>query len=83
MHRSKCQKFNSLHKLEYYREIAWYCKANFKTNSFGLETKKEKPYTHSFRYINCKSDHQMDNINCQFWKHRFNRDWHNKKSQEL
>jgi len=45
MHGSKCQKCNNLHKLEHYREIAWYYKTNFKINPPRLETKKEKPCT--------------------------------------
>jgi len=40
MHGSKCQKCNGLYKLEHYREIAWCCKANFKTNPLRFETKK-------------------------------------------
>ena len=35
----------------------WYYKANFKTNPPRLETKKEKPYIHSFKYVNCKDKH--------------------------
>ena len=70
MHRSKCQKFNSLHKLKHHRKIAWYYKANFMTNSPRLEIQKEESCTHSFNY---KDDYQVDNINCLFWKYRFNR----------
>ena len=44
-HGIKCQKCNGPHKLEYYRKIVWYYKANFKTNPLKLETKKEKFYT--------------------------------------
>ena len=57
MHESKYQKYNSLQKLKHYKEIVWYCKANFKMNSLRLETKKEKSCTHSFKCINCKSKH--------------------------
>ena len=48
-----------------------------------LEMKKEESCTHFFKCINCKDNYQIDNNNCLFWKHRFNRDWYNKKSQEL
>ena len=53
----KYQKCNNPQKLEHYREMAWYCKINFKTNFPRLETKKEKPYTHLFKCINCKDEH--------------------------
>ena len=76
-------KYNGLHKLEHHREIVWYCKANFKTSPPRLKTKKEEPYTYSFKYINYKDKYQINSNNCLFWKHKFNRDWHNKKLQEL
>ena len=72
MYGLKCQKYNSLYKLEYHREIAWCCKANFKTNPLRLETKKEEPCTHAFRCINYKNKYQADSNNCPSWKHRFN-----------
>jgi len=82
-HWMKCLKCNGPHKLEHHREIVWCFKANFKTNPLRLEMKKGELYTHSFKYITCKSKHQVDNNNCSFWKYRFNRDWCNKKLQEL
>ena len=80
IHSSKCQKYNILYKLEYYKEIVLCCKINFKTNLPRLKTKKEKPCTHTFKCINCKGEHQVDSNTCLFWKHRFNKDWYNKKS---
>jgi len=32
VYRSQCQKCSRPHKLEYHRDLAWYCKANFKLN---------------------------------------------------
>ena len=61
MHRSKYIKYNRPHKVEHYREIAWCCKTNFKTNLPRLETKKGEPCPHSFKYVNCKDNHQADN----------------------
>jgi len=83
IHRSKCQKCNSLHKIKHYRNMIWCYKANFKTNPLWLKTPKKVPCSQSFKYINCKSNHQADSNLYLFWKHRFNHDWHNKKSQEL
>ena len=77
---SKYQKCNSSHELKHHREMVWYYKANFKINSPKFETKKEESCIHSFKYINCKSKYQIDSNICPFWKHRFNRDWHTKKS---
>ena len=80
-YKAKCQKCNGPHKLEHHREIVWYCKANFKTNSLRLKTKKREPCTHLFKCS--KDEHQENSNNCPFWKHRFNRNEHNKKLQEL
>ena len=82
-HGSRCQKCSRPHKLEHHRDLAWCCKGNSKTNPPHLETKKGEPCLHSFKCINCKEDHLADNYKCLFWKHRFNRDWHSKKAQEL
>ena len=48
-----------------------------------LKIKKEELYTHSFKYINCKNKYQINSNNCLFWKYKLNRDWDNKKLQEL
>ena len=63
--------------------MVWCCKTNFKTNSFRLETKKEELYTYTFKYVNYEGDYHADRYDCSFWKHRFNREWHTKKSQKL
>ena len=83
IHSSKFQKYNSLYKLKHYRKIMQYYKANFKTNPSILEIKKEESCTHSFKCVNCKGEHQIDNNSYLFWKHEFNRDQYTKKSQEL
>ena len=82
-YRAKCQRYNSLYKLEHHREIVWYCKANFKTNPSKLEIKKGESCTHLFKYTSCKDEYQMDSNNCLFWKHRFNRNLYNKELQKL
>ena len=56
-HRSKYIKCNRFYKVKHHREIAWYCKSNFKTNPFRLKTKKGKLCSHTFKYINCKGKH--------------------------
>ena len=60
MHGFKYIKCNSSYKVEYHREIVWCCKANFKTNLSKLETRKEEPYTYSFKCINYKEEHQAN-----------------------
>jgi len=79
---SKCQKCNGPHKLEHHRDLAWCCKANFKLNPPRLETAKGEPCPHSFKCVNCKGEHMADDNKCLFWKHRFNHEWHSKKTQE-
>ena len=83
VHDTKYQKYNSLHKLEYYCELAWYCKTNPKTNPSQLKIRQGKLYPHQFKYINYKDEYQADNANCLFWKHKFNCEQHTKKAQEL
>ena len=80
---AKCVKCNGPHKSEHYREFGWCCKANNKINPLRLETKKGKPYPHSFKCSNCKGDHQADSNTCPFWRHRFHREWHIKRYAEI
>ena len=82
-HGTKCQKCNGPHKVKHHRDLAWCCKANFKTNPSRLKTAKGEPCPYQFKCINCKGVHQADSYDCPFWKHRFNHKWHAKKSQEL
>ena len=81
-HGSRCQKGGGSHKIKNHRDMAWCCKANFKTNPPRLETKQGEPCPHTFKCINCKGEHSADNNKCLYWKHRFNREWHTKKAQE-
>jgi len=53
-HESRCIKCNNPNKIDYHREMAWCCKANFKTNSPRLKTKKGKLCSHSFKCVNYK-----------------------------
>ena len=80
---ARCVKCNSSHKSEHHREFGWCCKANDKINPPRLETKRGEPCPHTFKCSNCKGDHQADSIQCPFWRHRFNREWHVKKYTEI
>ena len=80
---SRCVKCNGPHKSEHHREFGWCCKANDKINPPRLETKKGEPCPHTFKCSNCKGDHQADSVQCPFWRHRFNREWHIKKYAEI
>jgi len=53
-HSSKCWKYERLHKIKHYRDIAWYYKTNSKVNLLRLKTKVDEPYPHSFKYFNYK-----------------------------
>ena len=80
---SKYVKCNGPHKSENHCEFGWCCKANEKTNPLHLETKKGDPCPHSFKCSNCRGDHQADSNLCPFWRHQFNREWHQKKYAEI
>ena len=80
---ARCVKCNSPHKSEHHREFGWCCKANDKINPPRLETKRGEPCPHTFKCSNCKGDHQADSIQCPFWRHCFNREWHVKKYTEI
>ena len=80
---AKCVKCNGLYKSEHYREFGWCCKANAKINPPRLETKKGEPCPHLFKCSNCCGDHQADFNQCPFWKHRSNREWHQRKYVEI
>jgi len=73
-HRSKCQKCSGLHKLEHHRDLAWCCKANSKLDLFHLKTAQGLPCPYSFKYINCKGNHMVDDYKCSFWRNHFNRE---------
>jgi len=75
---AKCVKCNGPHLSINHRHFAWCCKANDKLNPPRLETKKGEPCPHSFKCLNCKGDHQANSIECPFWKHYFNKEWHSK-----
>ena len=80
---SKCIKCNGPHKLENHCEFRWCCKVNEKLNPPWLETKKGELCPHSFKCSNCQGEHQADSVQCPFWKHRFNREWQQKKYIEI
>ena len=80
---SKCIKCNSPHKLENHHEFGWCCKANAKTNPSCPETKKDESCPHLFKCFNCQGKHQVDSNLCPFWRHKFNREWHQKKFTEI
>ena len=62
----KCVKCNSSYQFIHHRQFVWYYKANDKTNSTRLETKKGKPCLHSFKCSNCKREYQANSTKCPF-----------------
>ena len=79
----KYVKCNGPHKFENHHEFGWCCKANDKINPPRMETKKGDPCPHTFKCSNCRGDHQADSNQCLFWRHRFNREWHQRKYTEI
>ena len=77
--RSKYVKCNGPHKSENHREFGWCYKANDKINPPRLEMKKGELCPYSFKCLNCHGDHQADLNLYPFWRHRFNREWQQKK----
>ena len=73
---SKCAKCNDPHLTNNYWEFAWCCKANTKINLPRLETKKGELCPYLFKCFNCKSPHVANSVECLFWKHHFNKEWH-------
>ena len=63
---SKCIKCNGPYKSENHHKFGWCCKANKKTNLPCLETKKSKPYPHSFKYSNCQGTIKQTQIHVCF-----------------
>ena len=80
---SKYAKCNGPHLTDNHHDFTWCCKANNKLNSSRLETKKSEPYPHLFKYLNCKSSYIADSVECLFWKHCFNKEWHSKEYTKL
>jgi len=80
---AKCVKCNGPHKSEHHREFSWCCKANTKINPPRLEIKKGEPCPHTFKCPNYRGDYQADSNQCLFWRHRFNREWHQRKYTEI
>ena len=80
---SKCTMCNSPHHTDNHRDFVWCCKANAKINSPRLKTKKGEPCSHLFKYINCKRSHVTNLVECPFWKHHFNKEWHTKEYTKL
>ena len=70
---AKCVKCNRPHLTTHYHHFVWYCKANDKINPPRLETKKSKPYPHTFKCLNYKGNYQADSIKYPFWKYCFNK----------
>ena len=48
-----------------------------------VATKEGEPYSHIFKYMNCKGNYQVDSVSYSYWHNHFNRDWYSRKQQEL
>ena len=63
--------------------MAWYCKANPKSNPPREATAVGALCPHTFKCLNCKGEHSADDTKCLFWRHCFDRQWHFNKAAEL
>ena len=80
---AKCQKYGGPHRVENHRLLAWYCKANPKSNSPREVTADGVSCPHTFKCLNCKSNHTADDNKCSFWHHHFDKQWHSNKAAEV
>jgi len=79
----KYVKCNGPHKSENHCEFGWYCKASEKSNPPWLEMKKGESCLHTFKCSNCQGNHQANSNLCLFWRHRFNKEWQQKKYAKI
>ena len=63
--------------------LAWCCKTNPKSNPPKEATADGTPCSHTFKCLNCKSDHSADDNKCPFWCHHFDKQWHANKTAEV
>ena len=75
---SRYTKCHEPHNTEHYREKAWCCKKNSKSNPPRLTIKEGKPCHHVFKCVNCKEDNQANSNSCSCWRNCFNKKWHGK-----
>jgi len=80
---AKYQKYGELHRVENHRSMAWYCKANPKSNPPREATAVGAPCPHIFKCLNCKSEYSADDTKYPFWHYHFDRQWHSNKAAEL
>ena len=80
---AKCQKCGGPHRVENHRLLAWYCKANTKSNPPREATAGGAPCPHTFKCLNYRGDHAADDNKCPFWCHCFDKQWHSNKTAEV
>jgi len=80
---AKCQKCGGPHRVENHRSMAWYCKANPKSNPPRETTANGAPCPHTFKCLNCKGKYSADDTKCLFWRHCLDKQWHSNKTAEL
>jgi hypothetical protein len=81
-HVLRCPKCRGAHQLENHRSHGSYCKAHPKMNPPQEATAPGDPCTHTFKYLNCKGDHQADDYKYPYFRSHFDRDWHKCKAAE-
>jgi len=70
---TKYQKCGSLNRVENHRLLAWYCKANHKSNLPREITVASTSCSHTFKCLNYKGNYAADNNQCLFWCHYFDK----------
>nr|BAB32466.1 Gag-like protein [Tricholoma matsutake] len=72
---SKCPICAGPHRKEHHRALAGCCKGNAKANPPIPATPEGAACPHPARCTNCRKNHASDDRRCNFWRHRFDRDW--------
>src|SRR6267154_4313127 len=78
----RCAKCFGTHRTENHRTFAHCCKPNPKANPPTKGTSAAIDCLHAFRCVNCGGSHAADDVKCVYFKHRFDRPWHQRRAEE-
>jgi len=62
--------------------FAYCCKPNPKANPPTKGTSAAIDCPHAFKCVNCSGTHAADDVKCVYFKHRFDRPWHQCRAEE-
>jgi hypothetical protein len=70
-----CPACSGPHRFEHHRALSGCCRGNAKATPPVPPTAPGAPCPHPARCPNCRKDHAADSRKCNFWRHRFDKDW--------